>query len=362
MVDGVARETWVFRASGLGGCDSALVRAGRGEVGRSAPGWMLERYQEGHDFEALILTRYGLGLAGHRRGPVHARNWRMMDGQYEIEFPVGDHTVIRGHLDGIYTVVNARGDDHRLIGEAKFLGPDMYAKYLRDGITAFPYYEMQLSIYMHALRLPAAFIVGQKVIHEVDGQREVTLGEVTYDLIHEPPIALGQIKARVARLVSLIESGREVECNTRAFPCPYYAVEGTLCNGSDANKHDKNSNPEISTVEGEDAAELLAAVEMYQRGAEQAKAGEKLKKEWGPRVTALVERLSRKGGQVRVGRVPQANTCSADGVTPSEDDGGFLVVTDHVEQREARVVEYRAGEVRYPRIKVEKSKQNKGDG
>lgn len=224
----------IYRASALGRCTGALVRARLGVTGSAPPEVMQERFDEGHEFEARVIAA-GLGV-----------DWTLLDarklGQYgkvvedhagdqvELDLTWGDGTrVVRCHPDGI-AVSGARfiggeggGTAERRVVEAKFFGPDLFYETLSNGLS-YPY-KMQLSIEMHGSGLPALYIIGKKERAE-DGT--VSLGEVEVWEIDTPPLPLAEIKMRVLEVEGYVARGEIPPCPVPFdYPCPYWADHDT---------------------------------------------------------------------------------------------------------------------------------------
>jgi len=198
-------DRWVYRASALGSCERELVAHRRGMVGSPTPDWLQTRFDEGHDWEAKILTRFsedtGLALRGF---------------QAQGALLVGKNVAVRGSID-------AETDD--AVVDAKFLGPDLYRKLIKDGIGAFPHYMWQQAVYAHAMEKDRICLaMGLKDIEgEGEDRKVVGIKEMHYlwvDVADLP--TLGQIKARVLRLEKLAEGDGWPDCPSPfQYPCPF---------------------------------------------------------------------------------------------------------------------------------------------
>ena len=198
----------VYRASAVGACDEALLGLRQGITGEDPPAWMLERFQEGTDWEEYIID--------------HAVNGEMLNlvsVQDEVEVEVMDGVVIRGHTDG-------RADDdefpNQFIGlEAKKLGPDMFKVWERGDDAFFkqyPYYADQLTVYMHAMDdIPFIYAVGE---WDRDSKRVI---DVHTRLITEAPHDINDIIERVRSIEQRASEGEMPDCDGgRMWPCPLY--------------------------------------------------------------------------------------------------------------------------------------------
>lgn len=196
---------WVYRASALGSCDRELVAHRRGMSGSPTPDWLQTRYDEGHDWETRILERFtddtGLAVRGHQASGT---------------LLIGDGLAVRGSID-------AETDD--AVVDAKFLGPDLYRKLIKDGIEAFPHYMWQQAVYAHAMeKKRICLAMGLKEI-EGEGDERVVVGiaEMHYlwvDVADLPTV--GQIKARVLKLEKLAAGDGMPACPVPfQYPCPF---------------------------------------------------------------------------------------------------------------------------------------------
>jgi hypothetical protein len=310
-----ATGLWVFRASGLGGCETALIHAARGEYAAPPPEKMQVKFDEGHVAEPVILARMvedkGVKLAVPG-GPVgKMAGVGVSHGQFTVEIPVGKTALIRGHMDGIGLVENGRrfnvgapkgtGRGVEFVVEAKAFGVsyfDKAAKHATKGILRptwlndFPYYAMQASIYMHGTGLPLLFAVARK-----DDAGLVTEdSEVLYGWLDVAPISLAKIKAKVTRVLRVAESGDEVVCKTVQYPCPFYDL------------HDDKPDASEGAVDLGDDAELGLELTGYMEAVEESKLWDDRKKE---RKKALDAILADRGAElVKYGQLLVKRTVS----------------------------------------------------
>lgn len=198
-------DRWVYRASALGSCERELVAHRRGMSGSPTPDWLQTRFDEGHDWEDRILERFMEDQRVALRGQ-----------QARGTILVGKNVAVRGSID-------AETDD--AVVDAKFLGPDLYRKLIKDGIGAFPHYMWQQAVYAHALeKSRICLAMGLKDIEgEGDERRIKGIAEMHYlwvDVADLP--TLGQIKARVLRLEKLAEGDGWPDCPSPfQYPCPF---------------------------------------------------------------------------------------------------------------------------------------------
>jgi hypothetical protein len=229
----------VFRASGLGNCDRSLVAWGMGIEGdQQAPPTIRRAWAEGHRNEPIILNLLRTRELGtkDREGRTITESWKILD-SYDIDIALqgkvywseekdgvqqprlrlpfhglSTPSEIRMALDGVVEVHSTgEGSEWDLgevaVAEAKAFSEGTYAKYRRHGLAAFPYYETQVAIQMHATGEPVLFVIGIK-----DDQGVVQ--DIVTDVYVDLPMSLGKLKARVAKINRLIDAG------SVDFPCP----------------------------------------------------------------------------------------------------------------------------------------------
>ncbi len=217
-------EKVVYRASGLGSCPGALVRARLGVSGSLPSDFMAERFQEGHDWEARVLAA-GLGVDFIQ---VTTRDHLLPYGrvvesdsglQVETEVAWGNK-VVRCHPDAV-AMKGATLSPY--VVEVKFLGDSMYDDIVRRGKWPVTY-EWQKAIEMISTGLPMLYIVGQKVVGEDEaGERMVSLGEVWTVEVDVPPFSLKEVKMRVAEIEGFVSRGEMPACPVPFdFPCSYF--------------------------------------------------------------------------------------------------------------------------------------------
>jgi uncharacterized small protein (DUF1192 family) len=198
-------ERWVYRASALGSCERELVLHRRGMTGSPTPDWLQVRFDEGHDWETRILDRFVEDQGTPLRG-FQARGALL----------VGKHAMVRGSID-------AETDD--AVVDAKFLGPDLYRKLIKDGIDAFPHYAWQQAVYAHAMeKQRVCLAMGLKEIEgEGDDRVIVGIAEMHYLWVELKDLpTIPQIKARVMRLEKLAQGNDLPACPVPfPYPCPF---------------------------------------------------------------------------------------------------------------------------------------------
>lgn|SRR5678815_2156439 len=194
--------TVVYRASGIGGCPRAIVLEANGVQGRPHPQWLLDIWEEGHDWEEAILTEASLTNLDSQQREV----------SLDLGVINGRRCIVRGHIDGIeHTLIPA-------VVEAKKFRDANWAKWRKLGLAGFDMYAWQVSCYMHALDMEAIILIG----HLLDGDPP-KLGDVHASVIDQPPYSLLDIRKRVKMIETAIaEDGWEEQKCTDVYPCPWF--------------------------------------------------------------------------------------------------------------------------------------------
>jgi len=332
----------IFRASSINRCDLSLIYAALEYPEEQAPDKVQRGYDEGSAAEDEILRRFC-------NGEFHGTKWKLLDpadlksyhdgtgvgfpyssraimddGQFTIEIPVGLNWVVRGHGDGIAECfeqpVDAPVDfrnNRRCVVEAKFLGPDYFRKFLKHGISAFPYYEWQVSTYGMSTGLDVMFIVGEKLRRD-DGQApDVGRVEVVHIRNSDLPVKLAQLKMRVMKIGKMIETAQRDgidalglgECDGKAqYPCAFYPfhAEGVdkfapeakvaVKQGSGATiKVDKEKPEAITITDAKDMWVLRKSAQDYQAALNTEKGVKAMKAKAKADVDAVLDKYRPKG-------------------------------------------------------------------
>lgn len=232
----------IYRASALGMCPGALVRARLGVTPSAPSSMMQERFQEGHDFEAEVVAK-GLEQASGMGAGASARAWQLVTDRAHLEAyaPVVEHgdgwqmqteliwsnKIIRCHPDGL--AIQAHSGDTRVI-EAKFLSEEFAWDKIKKVEKMGPRglgdtYAWQLAVEMLSMEMSGLYIIGMKeLVEREDGEREVKLGAVWTLLVDEPPFTLKEIKARVLEIEGYVARGEMPTCPLPLmYPCGYWA-------------------------------------------------------------------------------------------------------------------------------------------
>ena len=247
-IDGV--NTYVFRASSLKTPDCQLLRLLQGETPEPWSDNTLAAFAAGHEWEPKIIERY-----------EETHDGQFTDDQLEVVLQVSPNIIIRGHIDGIIVA----SDGTTTLGEVKCLAPTTMDSARRAGSIGGVFgYDVQLSIYMHALGMPGEWVVGVKGWVDnkglpvpwpdrsqfPDGEQVIT--ELYTEHIEEPPVKFGVIMRKLMGVVKAYENGDGGECPTpRDYQCRFWKT----CD---------EKEDEVVTLTGplakkfDDAAEMLA--------------------------------------------------------------------------------------------------------
>lgn len=201
--DGVA----IYRASAVGLCEEALVSLRMGVQPAMPPDWMLEKFEEGAEWEGYIVE-----TATRNRG-LH-----LQSSQDTAAVVVMENVVIRGSTDGSAQQIG--GMQHMVGVEAKKLGPRLYEEWDK-GLDNFwdkcPYYRDQLTVYMEGTGFPFLYAVGQWDVE----QKKVV--KVHTRMIEQPPGSIEAIKDKIRRVEERARDGDLGTCDGKtSWPCPVY--------------------------------------------------------------------------------------------------------------------------------------------
>lgn len=221
----------IYRASSLGMCTGALVRARLGVTGSAPSDMMQTRFDEGTDWEAEVIAQ-GLGVDWVQvLDPDHLAAWGTVvaadHGRAQVQTEVAwGNKVVRCHPDGIVTSGSTL--EPRVL-EAKFLSPEFALEKIKAvdkhgarGLGAS--YAWQLAIEMLSTGLPALYVIGVKDAVEVEGERVVRgVREIAVMEFDEPPYTLREVKARVLEIEGYVARGEIPACPVPLmYPCPFW--------------------------------------------------------------------------------------------------------------------------------------------
>lgn len=250
--------TPTYRPSAIYNCLSVLVAARLGLEPKSAPGWMQERFNEGHAYEDTILERARL------RGFTFLYGFQM-----EVTQKVGPAQMV-GHIDalgaGAFIPDTIDGLAHDgssvdlgvpILIDAKAFAESSWEKWTRtrDPWAAFPYYSWQMTTYSKALgNLPIAMAIGLKDREHYQRTGETRLIDFRLDLFTKPPMSFGRIMARILEVERLAAKGVDGipgTCDNSVFPCPYFTYPF----------HTEKEQTALEVPEGERFTELVNLAE-----------------------------------------------------------------------------------------------------
>ena len=215
----------VYRASSLGSCPGALVRARLGVSGSAPSDMMQERFDEGTAWEARVIAA-GLGVdwvqVTERDHLAQYGEVVQDDAGLQVETEISwSNKVIRCHPDAIAI----QGSTLKpYVVEAKFLGEQMWDDIVLRGKWPVNY-QWQKAVEMLSTGLPLLYIIGKKVVTEgKNGERVVELGEVWTEEVLTPPFSLAEVKMRVLEIEGYVARGEMPTCPLPLmYPCPYWA-------------------------------------------------------------------------------------------------------------------------------------------
>lgn len=283
--------TVVYSASSIGYCTAALYYDRMGVTHEPPPAAIQQAWTEGHDNEARIIAK----LEDQKVWVARDKQWLTDDGwsfgeydqsrnqdysdQVRVEKRVGAGTVIRAHLDGIATIeayppgyiddeviyAAIEAAQGRAIIEAKAFGDSYFTKWKSGGLAAFPVYEWQVSVQMHASGLPCIFVVGKK-------NKAGVVDFVDHKLILTPPISWGKIAAKIAKVEKAVAERQVPTCEEPLmYPCPFYPMHD-----SKVDIFGQNTEPSLDIqLEGESASSVDVYVERFTKHDDLAKQHER---------------------------------------------------------------------------------------
>jgi hypothetical protein len=243
-----------------------------------------------------------------------------LDGQVETELDVGV-ALIRCHPDGVATRVKAEAGeaDPFQVGavaamEVKAISEGEYKKWVKLGLDLRATYKWQAAIEMISLGkavglpfLPLVYAVGVK---GDDGK--VLADRVYLKFYSEPPVSMGQLVTRAAKIVQnarrLDEDGTEPECEQACYPCGFYTYTETACGIAYAESQAKKSGEGVRKYDGPEAKKLkVVALDWLSADAAVKKATEK-------RDQAKEELAQLTGGTCLVGKYKVVNEVAEQGL------------------------------------------------
>ena len=326
---------WVYRASGLGNCIGALVRARMGVDADDAPEWLQERWGEGRDLEEDILNRVSQDYTLLTPNQLHDKGYMVDDfGQVELTLKVPTKSGI------VYVVCHPDGVlDEGIPVEAKAVS-EGYAKTIKGNLP--PFYQWQISVEAAGLGVgEVLFVTGIKEANE--DRSEVTLGEVEMEMMMVP-----YTRADIIKRVMLVEkyaANDEVPfCDYAQYPCGYW---------TDHDPDDPLWQEKVEVeVPEEEVDAFQYAVDDYNTLHAAEKEIKAEKKAAAEKIAEFFNRWKAKGQRAKVGGWTVTDVVQVKKTVPTVE----LILKDKgIEMSEAELDEYRRTyEVRYPTIKGER--------
>lgn len=169
---------WVYRASSVGRPLRCLISAKQGYQAMDPPKYLTQAAEAGVRSEVIV------------KAMLRNQGYRISGEQGEVELPVGDTAIIRGHMDAEHCV-DPEGVDRPL--EVKSMGQRVWEDWWKDGFAGFPEYAAQLSVYMGAISKRR----GREVEAVYALYNRGNPGQMETIVVRTPPADLEAIKAKV---------------------------------------------------------------------------------------------------------------------------------------------------------------------
>ena len=271
----------VYRASAMGSCLKVLVSARRGITPAAPPPKMRAAFQRGHDNEDRIMSLAVTALDLSQ--PIVGR-------QQQIEIPVGQRAVIRGHIDGYTT-------EHDAVIDAKNLGKSRIKSFEREGIAGLGplgvKYAIQGILYCAGMGMGNMIFVAP-VVSAVDGADGALFH--SYGIPELNDIAgtdIGGLKVKVMLAEKHARDATFPECDEQDYPCPYYFLHAGY------KQWDSDDDYDDSDLEHDDAVALESLGVAY----EEAKVAEKIAKDNKDTARAQLMKMVEPGDKKSAGTV-----------------------------------------------------------
>ena len=191
-------DKWIFRASAVGSSIRELAAAMLGYEPLPAPDYLMAAAAAGNAYELVVKAM--LRDQGHR----------ISGEQSQIEIPVGDDAVIRGHLDS-WHIVDEDNTDRIL--EIKSMSESVFARWVRSGFDSFPEYAAQVTCYMEGAG-------GRPAVYATINR---DTNQLLTRILDEPPVPFTEVADRVLRAVQAADEGVLPTCDRKSpYMCPYH--------------------------------------------------------------------------------------------------------------------------------------------
>jgi hypothetical protein len=196
-------ERVTYRASGLGGCEKALVAARLNYDASPPPQKLLEVFEAGHKAEAEFYAKHDTHYTGY---------------QEVVQIEVAPGVYVRGHIDGL---VKTPPTWPRIVSEIKSQSDDEFKKWKPAAFVTSPLwkkYTWQFSVYMWAAGNPQG---GPAKLELARVNRET--GDSEIHVYSVPWHDLDEIRQRVLRIEALAELELLPSCDEEGeWGCPYW--------------------------------------------------------------------------------------------------------------------------------------------
>jgi hypothetical protein len=329
-------------------CTRSLVAAGLDLPSSPPPDNMLDRFDESTLLEDAVLARlaagdyswYGSRVKGTVKinlldptdmgsyayaGPNVA--WKDGANQFVVKIPVGPDTVVRGSMDGLGIIYERPSrfsllpaEAKVVVPEVKILGPDLWRKFLKGGLAAFPRYEWQSGVYHLGVRMGyhtpeevvLFFVVAEKirVCDDVHGDT-ISIGDIVVQPFAEPPMSLGKLKLRGRQIINALnlafDEGLPDKCDQNMYPCPYYQTH------DDETHVDLKSEREAAVVKTDsiedrnEREKIEWMIEQYRTHQRDESAAKKLKEQYKADLLAAVKKYAGDRGGITYGTISVTN-------------------------------------------------------
>lgn len=231
-VEPLPKKTRIYRASECGKCVTALAALAMGIEPAEMPDVLQPALDAGVALEPVLLRKV-------RESGYRSVTWAEVDQMKKLELiagvdPIEEQMQTRWFI-GKKACVRAHPDDFMVGSEApvwtndgiqnlydvevKAFGKDLWEKWKRDGIDAFPGYAWQISARMHSHALPVLFGVGLK---NDDGDDIVEMDVAIY---HTAPIDIAVFSEKILAADAIARQRipeKLPDCAEGHWPCPVY--------------------------------------------------------------------------------------------------------------------------------------------
>lgn len=210
----------ILRASSIGGCTRDLVLHLLGADPLPIPDEVQKRFDAGTAAEPHILQRM------RDEGWLFEEGLAQQEGELKV-LPAGDGkpaVIIRYHPDGVAAFFDpCPGEPYTSltelhIVEAKALAESSWEQASRKGTGSLFNYDWQLSVMMHASRLPGVWVALKKNPDDPDDYS----GPLHIEFVDKAPIRFGEIVKKAKGIRDAYLSGEAPDCSDYGqYPCAF---------------------------------------------------------------------------------------------------------------------------------------------